>query len=243
MIPLRASGRCRPSGACSARRPCRGRSAASGTGRRNLAGALTRDGEDLAVSIRLADSADGLTATLSARDFRAVDIPLQNVRLEDGRLSFDLAGDARPCISPVGRRETSSRARSMRTGVRDVSASSADRQPAKGRAKNGPRLSRTARSRCKVRCSGPRDAAANPPAVLLMHGSGAESRAAGRFLATASVRRRGGGADLRQARRGRIDRRLARRRFRRSRRVTPGRPGLAGGPAGCRSRAPGHLWP
>src|SRR3990167_5396827 len=57
-------------------------------------GALTRDGEDLAVSVRIATVDGQLRAWLSARDFRAVDIPLRNVQARDGRLSFDLTGDA-----------------------------------------------------------------------------------------------------------------------------------------------------
>ena len=174
--------------------------AAAGQVAGTWAGTLTRDGEDLAVSIRFADSADGLTATLSARDFRAVDIPMQDVRLEDGRLSFDLAGDA-STMHFTGRLEgnviagaidENGRASTFRL-VRRLSAVEGPCEERPATFTNGEVTLQGALLR-------PRDATAKPPAVLLMHGSGAESRAAGRFLATALCE--GGAAALTYDKRG-----------------------------------------
>ena len=164
------------------------------------AGALTRDGEDLEVSIRLTDTADGPAATLSARDFRAVDIPLQNVRLEDGRLSFDLAGDA-STTHFTGRLEGSAIAGAIdengRAGTfRLVRRSAAGEVPCEER----PAAFTNGEVALQGTLLRPRDALAKPPAVLLMHGSGAESRAAGRFLATALCE--GGAAALIYDKRG-----------------------------------------
>jgi dipeptidyl aminopeptidase/acylaminoacyl peptidase len=174
--------------------------AAAGQVRGTWTGALTRDGEDLDVSIRIADSAGGPAATLSARDFRAVDIPLQNVRLEDGRLAFDLVGDASTTHFTgrltgnviAGAIDENGRGGTFRL-VRRSTAGEAPCEERPAKFTNGEVTLQGALLR-------PRDAKAKLPAVLLMHGSGPESRAAGRFLATALCE--GGAAALIYDKRG-----------------------------------------
>lgn len=147
-------------------------------------GILTRGGEDLAVSMRIAIVDGDLRAWLSARDFRAVDIPLRNVQARDGRLSFDLTGDA-TTMRFEGELTDGSLAGTIvedgRPGTFRLTRASASGEPPceaiPAQFRNGDVILKGALLR-------PRGIE-RPPAVLLMHGSGAESRDGGRFLATA----------------------------------------------------------
>lgn len=147
-------------------------------------GTLTREGQDLDVTVRIADSPQGLTARLSARDFRAVDIPLRNVSVEDGRLRFDLTGDATTLrfdgaldgASVAGTLDENGRPGTFRLSRTSASGERAcDERPAAF--SNGEVALRGTLLR-------PRGAA-KPAAVLITHGSGPASRDQGRFLAAA----------------------------------------------------------
>ncbi|HTU10278.1 MAG TPA: alpha/beta fold hydrolase [Allosphingosinicella sp.] len=156
--------------------------AASPTG--TWSGAFTRDGADLAVTLRI----EGRTALLSADALRIVDFPLRNVAIDGDRIAFELAGDASVTRFEgrvEGRRLAGTMTEAGRPGSFALVRRSADAaSPCVDRPAsfaNGP----VALSGTLLR---PRRGPARPAAMLLVHGSGPESRDAGRFLATALCR-------------------------------------------------------
>lgn len=147
-------------------------------------GVFTRDGADLAVTLRI----EGATILLSADALRIADFPLRNVTVEGDRLAFELAGDA-SVTRFEGRVDGNRLAGTMdengRGGRFALTRRSTDTA--------SPCVERPASfANGDVALSGallrPRRGPARPAALLLVHGSGPESRNGGRFLATALCR-------------------------------------------------------
>ncbi|HKR25396.1 MAG TPA: alpha/beta fold hydrolase [Allosphingosinicella sp.] len=147
-------------------------------------GTFTRDGADLAVRLRI----EGGAVLLSADALRIADFPLRNVAIDGDRIAFELAGDT-TVTRFEGRLQDGRIVGTMRENGREGSFALARRSAdaaspcvqrpaafANGDAALGGTLIR------------PREGAGRVPAVILMHGSGPESRDSGRFLASALCR-------------------------------------------------------
>jgi pimeloyl-ACP methyl ester carboxylesterase len=163
-------------------------------------GTFTREGAEIAVSLRVDAAATAPAAFLSANDLRIVDLPLRDVSVSGERVAFALAGDATVMRFEgrvEGDRFTGTIDENGRAGTfalrRASGQSPGDCVPRPAAFANGPVGLRGTLLR-------PIGGPARVPAVLLIHGSGAEPRDAGRFLATALCR--GGVAALIYDKRG-----------------------------------------
>lgn len=163
-------------------------------------GTFSREGAVIAVSLRIDAAATSPAAFLSANDLRIVDLPLREVSVSGDRVAFALAGDAtvmRFDGRVDGDRFTGTVDENGRAGTfalrraRGQASGACVARPAAFA--NGPVVLRGTLLR-------PIGGPARVPAVLLIHGSGAEPRDAGRFLATALCR--GGVAALTYDKRG-----------------------------------------